>query len=436
MKRRLSQLAGRLGPKTLARDGAITFLSTGMILVVNVVSGVLVARVLGTDGRGELAAIQGLTMTLAFALAMGCRHSISYHHARHPVHGGRLLSSWLILSFLFGLLAVAVGELIVPVLFAAQTQAAVDLARIYLPTAIFFMLGEVGLGVLLGDQDFLFFNLVRFAQPAAIAFAYAVLWRLGLLTLEAALITSTAVTVAASSVAIGRAVKRHGVGRPDPALARSTLWYGVRAHGTDLAGSLNARLDLAIIPAFVSASNVGLYSVAVSVAEMVTRFFGALGTILLPALSRAGAKGVRTVVRSLHWALGISTTIAIAVGALADVLVPLVYGSDFGGSALPLRILLPGAVLLAANSVLWSGLLAINRPFTAAAAEFVGLAVTVVGLLIFLKGNGIVAAAIVSTVSYSVTFVLSLRFYCSNAGLSWRSLLPGQPKALGAGASA
>jgi O-antigen/teichoic acid export membrane protein len=436
VRRWLSRLLGQSGSRTLAQDSGITFLSTGLILTVNLVSGVLVARVLGTDGRGELAAIQGLAMTLAFAFTMGARHSISYHHARNPEHGARLLSSWIVLAFLFGVVAVVVGELIVSVLFAAQTDAAVHLARVYMPMTLFLIFGEVGMGVVLGDEDFLFYNVIRFAQPAAIALAYILLWALGLLTLEAALIAAAAVTVAGSVMTVGRAARRHGFGRPDVSLARSTLWYGVRAHGTDLAGNLNARLDLVIIPAFVAAPGVGLYSIATNVAELVTRFFGALATILLPAVTRAGAKGVRTVVRSLHWALGISAAIAILLGALADLLIPLVYGSDFTGSALPLRILLPGAVLLAANSVVWSGLLAINRPFTAAAAEFVGLVVTVVGLLIFLPGNGIVAAAVVSSVSYSVTFFVSLCFYRTNAGLSWRSLLPGQLKAVGAAASA
>jgi O-antigen/teichoic acid export membrane protein len=436
MKRRLSQIVGRFGQKTLARDSAISFLSTGLILVVNVVSGVLIARVLGTDGRGELAAIQGLTMTLGFALAMGCRHAISFHHARKPEDGGSLLSSWLILSLAFGLLAVAIGELILPVLFAAQTETAIELARFYLPTAILTMVGDVGFGVLLGDEDFLFFNVMRFANPALQSFAYLLLWALGLLTVEMALIVSAAVTFAASAVGIARAAGRHGIGRPDLSLARSTLWYGVRAHGTDFGGALNARLDLAIIPAFVGASNVGLYSVAANVAEMVTRFFGALGAILLPAVTKAGASGIRTVIRSLHWALAISITFAVTLGLLADFLIPLVYGTDFSGSVLPLRILLPGAALFAAESVLWSGLLAINRPFTAAASEFAGLTVTAVGLFLFLPDGGIVAAAIVSTISYSVTFVLSVAFYRNSAGLSWRSLLPGQPKALGAGVSA
>src|SRR2546428_6902369 len=114
-------------------------------------------------------------MTFAFAFAMGARHSISYHQARSPVHGARLLSSWIVLALLFGLVAVVVGELVVSVLFAAQTGAAVHLARIYLPTTVFLLLGEVGMGVLLGDEDFVFFNAMRFAQPAAIALAYLLL---------------------------------------------------------------------------------------------------------------------------------------------------------------------------------------------------------------------------------------------------------------------
>src|SRR4029079_19816690 len=88
-----------------------------------------------------------------------------------------------------------------------------------------------------------------------------------------------------------------------------------------------------------------------------------------------------------------------AVGAspaVAGVAVRIFYGSDFAGSVTPLRILLVGTVLYAAAGVACSGLYAVNRPFTAALAQFTAAAVTVAGLLLFLRSGGGGAAAVLS----------------------------------------
>ena len=88
-----------------------------------------------------------------------------------------------------------------------------------------------------------------------------------------------------------------------------------------------------------------------------------------------------------------------------------------------LRILLPGTVLLAASAVLVSGLYAANRPTAATGAQVAGLVVTVVGLLVFLPGHGIVAAALVSTAAYATVFTTALVAYRRCAGLGWLEFL-------------
>ena len=95
----------------------------------------------------------------------------------------------------------------------------------------------------------------------------------------------------------------------------------------------------------------------------------------------------------------------------AEPLLGLVYGSDFRDAAESLRLLLPGAVLFAGASILSAGIYAAGRPFTATLTQLLGMAVTVVGLVIFLSGGGITAAALVSSASYAAIFLASLIAY-------------------------
>jgi O-antigen/teichoic acid export membrane protein len=195
---------------------------------------------------------------------------------------------------------------------------------------------------------------------------------------------------------------------------------------------MNARLDLLILPAFFSAASVGYYSIATNISWIIVALANPLFSLVLPIAAREGSGGPETVIKTMRVTLAIGSLFALVIGLLADVAISAVYGPDFGPSVLPLRILLPGSVLYGGAVVLASGLYAAGRPFTASIPQLVGLVVTAVGLLVFLRSGGIEAAAIVSTVSYTVVFVLVLVLYGRAAGVGWRAFVsaPARPEYL------
>jgi len=408
----------------LARQGALAFVLTGMTLGVNLVTGVVIARALGAEGRGEFAAVIAAMSVMAWLVAMGARQAITYHQARHPDDAPRLVATWLALVVLFAAVGIGVGEALLPHLLAAQSDALLDIARLYMLMVLGMLVADVVYPTLLGDHDFLFVNIMRFAQPTAIAVAYVALWSSGRLSVGTALLTLVVAGMVDLTIAMTRLFRRHGLGRPDPGLGRTTLWYGLKAHGTSTAAIVNARLDLMIIPAFLAASSVGLYAVATNVSWIVVAVSAGLGELVLPAAARQSERGVAVVARSLQATLAVGVVVAGSIAALADVGLRIVYGGEFAEAALPLRILLPGCVLLAAAGVLSSGLYALNRPFSAGLTSVAGMVVTVVGLVLFLERGGIIAAALVSTVSYAVVFSSALLVYRAVAGVRWAELLP------------
>lgn len=393
------------------------------ILLLNLITGIAIARALGPEGRGEIAAILLLAQMAGWLFSIGSTEAVSYRLARNPADGGRLLGSWAALVIPLALAAVVVAELIVPVLFAAQTEAMIALARIYVAVVALMIAQSVLNGMLLGDQDFLVYNLVRFVSPALIAAAYIALWASGGLSVEIALTINATAVAASVVVATARSLGRHGIARPSGPLLRETLWYGVRAHGGSIAGLVNNRLDLLIVPAFLGAASVGLYSVATNVTSVIGTLTGTIAILVLPVAARRREKSARTVIRTLHAVLLIGVLIAIPLELLADVALRLVYGSEFGAAATSLRIMLPGEVLDAGAMVLWSGLLAANRPFLSSVAGAPAAILTVVGLILFLEKGGIEAAAMVSTTAYTVVFVISILLYRHVAELRWRDFI-------------
>jgi O-antigen/teichoic acid export membrane protein len=398
-----------------------------LTLLVNLLTGVLVARLLGTAGRGEIAAILTVTQMLGWFFSLGASQAAAFHIARNPSDGGRLITTWLSILLPVSLVAIAVGELLLPTLFDAQSAEALRYAQLFILAIAAYLVLDFMLGVLSGDHDFIALNVLKFSGPATIAVLYVTFWLTDSFTVETALIANVVATVAVTVATTIRAVARCGLRRPSRALGKSTVSYALRAHLGNIGGFMTARLDLMIIPAFLAASAVGLYSVATNVAAIIPTITGTFAIMVLPAAARAGKASVRTVIRSLHVTLAISVAVAIVIGVLADILIRLVYGGAFGDSATALRILLPGVVIDAMAAVLWSGLLADGYPARAAAGGLAGLLVTIVGLILVLPDGGIEGAALVSTLSYATALVVTVFIYKWSVKLPWRHFVKPPP---------
>lgn len=393
------------------------------ILVTNLVTGIIVARALGPSGRGEIAAILLVAQLCVWFFSGGATEAVAFRLARRREDGPRLLGTWLAIGIPLGIVATVVGELALPVLFSAQTGQAIDLGRVYLAIVLVMMLQSVQWGMLLGDHDFLVYNAVRLLQPGLVAIGYFGCLVVGVFSVEAALAINAVATGAAFLVAAIRLLQRIGLGHPSRQLMRETLSYGLKSHMGSVAGLVNARLDLLIVPAFLGAVSVGLYSVATNVTSIIITLTATIATIVMPVAARREKQSPHTVIRTLQVVMLIGVAIALPLAGIANYALALVYGSDFEGAATALRILLPGVVLDAAAMVLWSGLLAANRPLLSSVAAIPAAIITVGGLVLFLEEGGINVAAIVSTVAYTVVFVISVFLYKRVANLQWRQFL-------------
>lgn len=393
-----------------------------LILITNLATGIIVARALGPSGRGELAAALLISQMAAWSFSMGSTEAISYHQSRHPGDARRLLTSWLAVTVPLSLLAIAGSELLLPALFAAQTSEAIDLARLYLAVIPLILLQGVFSGIILADEDFYFYNLTRFVPPAFAALAYAVLLLMGEFSVELALVANAIANLITALLLTARSLRHHPLASVDIPLLRKTMWYGIKSHAGSVGSLVNARLDMLIIPAFLSAASVGLYSVATNISSILPVLTGSVALMLLPVATRRQGSS-RTVILTLHATLAIALAIALPLVALAPFALELIYGPGFDDAAVPLRILLPGAVAQAGVMVLWSGLLAADRPFLASAAIAPAAVATVVGLIVFLPTYGINAAALITTIVYFAEVAALAALYRRTLGIRWRDFV-------------
>lgn len=200
---------------------------------------------------------------------------------------------------------------------------------------------------------------------------------------------------------------------------RSLLRISLIAHLGNVVQLLNYRLDALLIGGILSATAVGLYAVAVSLAELVWLVPQAVAMALLPRVAAGGAALTPQAARH--------TLLLAGFGAPCLLLLawPLLLVNPAYMSAWPiLALLLPGVVALSLSKVLASDLSGRGKPQYASLASIVSLGVTIAGNLLLMPRLGIVGAACVSSIAYSLTTLLITRSYLRVSGTTWQSLVP------------
>jgi O-antigen/teichoic acid export membrane protein len=414
----------RLLSRQLVRAGVVTYIFSGVTLIANLVTGIVVARGLGPHGRGVTIALATVAQLVGFLFAGGAAQSLSYFIARRPEDGPRLLTTWTLMLLPLAAVAIAITELLLPTIFSTDGDQAIEVGRWFMFIIVIVIGLELNYGLLLGTNDYVAYNLLRLAPMVLAALTLIGLWALDELTVESTLIGTNLAYLLVLTIGMVRAVRRIGVGPVDLQLGLTSLWFGVRGQGSTVASNVTARLDVAMLPAYVTAGQVGLYSVATNISLIVYQLSNTFAGLVIPAAAADTERSRVKVIGSLWASLAVAAVIAIGLALFARPLLGLVYGDRFRDAAEPLLLLLPGAVLFAGSAILGAGVYAAGRPFTATVAQVIGMVVTIAGLVVFLSTGGITAAALVSSGSYATVFLAMLIAYQRVTNTPWRAFLP------------
>jgi O-antigen/teichoic acid export membrane protein len=391
--------------------------------------GILLARAVGPAVRGEYAAITSWFGIALMIGGMGQPAALCFYVARDPLRAREYVATSRAMMLITGTIVLAAGLLLAPVL--AHGAAAVSLGyRIAFASSIVAFVGA-SYTFSLQARDLNRWNVVRVSQPVLSLIAIGALWRLGLLTLDNALI----VLSGSMLLQLGWAYvscRRTGLvpGHAQAALVRPLAAYGTAQIAALTPAALNRQLDQLVLSQTVPSADLGRYAVAVSLTLLPLPFVAAIGNVAFPRLAaqaRATAATHRLQRLAVLASAGFATAMLIPLAAVAYWAVPLIYGASYRGAVPLLWILAPGAVFLACNQVVGDMLRGRNRPIFVAWAEGLAAVVTVVLLLVLLPVLGVTGAAVASTVAYGIALAVMLRYL-------WR--LPVTPDGAGEAAAA
>jgi O-antigen/teichoic acid export membrane protein len=399
----------------VTRDGRYThYLSTvvgqGLILGLGVLTGTLSARMLGPTGRGELAAIVLWPTAIALLLSFGLNQAIAFHIGRRSFSIHEIATASATIGIVQGSLAILLGLWIVPKVLSKYPPSVQHLGILFALFTPALILAGYSANFFQGSQDLARFNIIRTLSPFAYCCALIALFVLRSGSLKLVVVSQIAATVIA--LGLGTLLARRYL-RPhfrwnSEAIPR-LLGFGWRTQATNLTSTFNQRVDQLMLSLFVAPQQLGWYAVAVTLSNAITVVPQAAGIV---TFSRGAAQDREHAVETLRTSFrGSLAWLVACCGVLyfaAPILIRVAFGPQFEGSILACRILLPGALMIGLNQVLYSGASALEHPGLPSIAESVGMVVTIVGLYLLVPRWGYLGAAAVSSISYGVSFLVML----------------------------
>jgi len=190
---------------------------------------------------------------------------------------------------------------------------------------------------------------------------------------------------------------------------------GFRGFISNLAGLLLFRLDLFLVGYFLSLKDVGVYSIALFGAEMVTKIPGWSAAILTPMVASNEGGHVRRTVYLFYSAIIIALLLGVFF-VLGIMMVPdfvsNLIGKDFTGVEICLLLLLPRVVMQSGVGILAANLAGKGYPWYHPGGNIAGLIFVVLLDLLLIPRYGIAGAALANSLGYGACLLINYLGFC------------------------
>lgn len=409
------------------REGvAYLFSSSVASFILQFLSGILLARMLKAAGKGEFAVILLFPSLCLYMFNFGVSAGVRYY-VGHGEHEGRQVVGSALIFVLAAALLCWTAVLLFHGPLTGVILRGLPLRYLLIGAAVFpFTLVPNYLnGVLVVRDRNRAYGLLELVNLSVLCAGLAVTW----LFIPQKLVGAVGSWCCAALIAAGASLivigKSEGISMSlNPELIRRMLRYGVEIAAMTFILFLNYRLDILMVNYFLKKSDVGVYSLAVGVAQSLWLLPTSISHLIFARTSTSTAADANafTPVVCRH-SLILVWALCVPVALISRPLIPLIYGDDFRASYDVLVVLLPGVAVFSLFKVLASDIAARGLPLKAAIPSLCSLPVNACLNLLLIPVMGTVGAAVATTASYCVVSLLVLKTFSRISGVRPRECL-------------
>ncbi len=409
--------------RTVLRHSVMTLGTRIGIVLINIPTSILVARLLGVEGQGSYTSAIVFPTMFAFIGLLGIDAAHTYLLSGKRASIGQINRQSLFLTVLLSLVITPVYLVFIRFYGGArdpELAATLAMAAALVPILL---AKYLSVALLLGLHRIKWFNLANTVQAAVL---------LGLMCLNlfvlrggvrgailAYMVSEVSVTVMAIRVARRAAAGIPLLEKPPPGLLRRSFIYGLQGHIGNMLSQFTYRFDMFLVLSMVGLKAQGLYSISVILAEKLSHIPQSVQVVLFPKLSSLSTEEANSLTpRVIRNSLLMTAVAGLVLFLLSKPVLLLFYGTEYVPALRAFQILVPGIVMLSVAKILASDFSGRDKRIYHTVATAVAFSVNIALCFVWIPRFGIEGAAWASTVAYTLQSALMLAFFRKLSGNS------------------
>lgn len=359
----------RLLNSEMARNSAETFLTRIFLICLGLITTVIIARILGPEGRGIYAvavAVAALGSQLGnLGLHASCVYFVARDNKLLPALWGNAISAGLAIGVLVSIV-VCFMVTFFNVFSLLKNNMVLYWTLVLLPISLIYLLAQ---NLLLGLQLIRTYNVVEIIAKVSGVFGIITLFFLDWIKVDLIL----AITVCSSIIATVICLKKlNSMASPEFSwpVFKNMILYGIKPYFSDLISFIMLKSNILFVGFLLGAEEAGYYSIVVQLSDIIIMLPMTIGMIAFPRIS-AMQEGQWEFIKKLTQQVALlMIVICIIAALLAKPMIPLLFGKSFIKSIPLFSLSLIGIYFLSVQSVLVKYLAARGYPVSITFAWF------------------------------------------------------------------
>jgi O-antigen/teichoic acid export membrane protein len=400
-------------PNSFLKNSYITLVRQFTSIVIGTLLIIIIARTLGPELQGNYALITNFPAILMMFINLGINISTVYYVSRQEIDPGESFFNNLIIGVVLSFIGIIAGFISIYFFGDKLFKDIDDYSYVYfiLIAIPFMLLNTFFQTIFQGIQDFKVFNTIlvitQITNLLLVVFLI-VLFDFGLMGALIAFISGHALTLLFILIF---SVKKFNLTRKNLRLnipyLRKSFHYGFKSYMSNLVTFMNYRINIYLLGFFVGNGAVGLYFTALTLGEKLSVFTQSISSVLLPRIAAMGTEEERNHLTSIvsRFTLVFMLVLSVVIFFTIDFLAP-VLGHEYKETPFFLKILLPGISLLAVEKLLSNDLAARGKPEINMNVSIFNVIFSTILNVILIPQYGATGAAIATSISYSLSFII------------------------------
>ena len=395
-------------------------------LFVSFGSTLLLARWLKPDGMGELTVFLALPMICISLAEMGIRQAIARLVGNKDESidkiANNLLLIWIVTSML-GMFVVLSGYYFQG-LFKYGWSFCVSAALI-LP---FSLLLSYLSGIAMGIQKILIINYAEICSLITRLVSIMVLVIIYSMGLKGALLVNLFAYLLPASflfIFLCKYLNISFVFKFDKRLIFKLVGNGFQYALALFVITLIYRMNILLLKRFVSESEIGYFSISIRLAEMIWLLPASVGMVVFSHSTSSGNQidFSRKVVQIMRMNILLCSIGAVVLALICPFFVKLVFGGEYLPAVTPIRLMLPGIVVMVVFKILRVDIVGRGKPLFAFNVVLFTLFLNVILNLLLIPVYGINGTSIALSISYCAGAYFLVLAYSKETGISVRNVI-------------